>query len=227
MKSKLTPPSLDPGVVAHDWAPARVQDDDVAGAVAGALRTLHTAWGGTLKAREALDADPTLPPAARDVQHAATAEKKFNLGFRAVDAARAAIERAILAEERAVLNSVRVPAQHAHLSTEVRARLVAMEEEDRNKAIMAALAAGDSTVVGAVVEAPAWLSGNREGAPDLYKMLWAKRHAPERVERVEKLEKLRARLDAAGSTSMARYSEIVGAAKGAKEARARRIEATK
>lgn len=133
--------------------------DEAISNLAKAIQTTRLNSDALVAVAEAFANDRTLTPEARSMRLRASALKLAEATASKLDAARVAAQAELDALDQRLSTLPPPDPVSAGLEAEVRARLAAMSEKDRETAISKALGDGDTLVVGSVLRGPAFLSG--------------------------------------------------------------------
>jgi hypothetical protein len=139
-------------------------------------------------------------------RHRATKEKAWKLTepvLRDIDSALASARRDLeTLEQKTAAPAKPTDAGGYFLATEVRQRLAAMPEPERESALGAALKEGDDQLLGAVLAASPMLTGISKKRQDMLRASWQKaKYGPE-LERIARLQKAISDTERAGTLAM-------------------------
>ncbi|QEE43857.1 hypothetical protein FVA81_04180 [Rhizobium sp. WL3] len=141
--------------------------DEVISTLAKAVQATRLNSDALVAVADAFANDRTLTPEARSMRLRGSALKLAEATASKLDAARAAAQAELDALDQR-LNTLPPPdAVSPGLEAEVRARLSAMSERDREAAISKALTDGDTFIVGSVLRGPGFLSGVNKARYDM------------------------------------------------------------
>ena len=152
----------------------------------------------------AIHSDDALTETARHMKAEAYAAAAIRPALMAVDRQAAALANEIKSLEA---KTHAPPPTRDAIAAEVRARLSQMKPGARSATIFGAIAAGDDSVVAAVLGAPAFLSGLEPLEIENFRARWAAARHPEIVERLKLLRTPAEHLDRAGALSLAYQSK--------------------
>lgn len=232
--SKLPSPSIHEALVARHFArdPETREPiyDPAIGAMHDAMRAARLAAEKAHRVAEAIHANENMTVAARHRRVRDESWKIVEASLRAVDAARERAQR----EHRDLEARTSAPPRPADavgtmLASEIRSRLASMTPKDRKAAIGAALADGDDTVLGAVLNAPPMLSGVGSAAEhSVLREQWRRKRHGGDIDRMERIGRALEDMERAGALMVSlgtrlADSKIVAAAEQADQAMQRAI----
>jgi len=137
---------------------------------------------------ETLAKDPTRTPAANALQLRQTALKLAEKAAANLDNTRARIAATIARlEADTAAPALPVDVHTTMLHGEIRQALSRMKDEDRHRALTAALEAGDDRVVGAILHGPAILSGLTDAAHAMFQHRFRSTRFPAETDRISRL----------------------------------------
>lgn len=174
---KSVPPSLDPRLVSRHRTADRDPDLEVIVGAVGSAQELARAIGD-LERR--LDADLTRTPSARAVLMAEHAPAIAARGAEAIDAAMARVREA----EAKLARRIAAPEGATNFDAETRARLAERSLSARRALVEEALASGDEIVLGAILRAPAFLSGLSSAEVERARDAWQRAARPAEAARL-------------------------------------------
>lgn len=213
-EKKIRPPvSTDPRVIdqyrTRDPLSGEVLADPDLDAVAVAMRATHEHAEQLAALADALGGDRTQTAESAALHLRTTALKTAERAAGSLDAARQRLTGVIAKiESETAAPPALTDARSLMMQGEVRAALARMSDKERAKAIDDAFKGGNDLVIGAVLGAPAMLTGMgpqlHEGVRHRFRR---ERHGPA-TERVERLKKALDALDRGGSAFMAFTTEI-------------------
>jgi len=181
---------------------------------------------GQTRARELSDlvdavrADRTSTPGAAAIKIRGAALKLGEAAAKKLDTAKGQVEKDLdaIAEGTAAPLPPR-DALAAQLEAEVRARFAAMSHEESKKAWADALRAEDELIMGAILRAPAMLSGMTDAELELRRHAWRVKKFPEVVDREKRLTRALEAAERAGD-SLINYVEAIASGPGAEAEKA-------
>ncbi|MBB3236344.1 hypothetical protein [Phyllobacterium endophyticum] len=198
-------PSIHEGVIqrhfATDPATRDVVFDPLLEGMADAMQTLRLNVEKAKRVAQAIFANEMETIPARHKRVKEESWRATQAGTKAIDAIFPRAQREIEMIEQKISAPPRPADSAGHmLATEIRSRLSAMKPADRKKAIDAAMADGDDTVLGAVLNAPPILSGvgsNEEMA--MLRTRWQRARHGADVNRLERIKQAMDDLTRAGT----------------------------
>lgn len=227
MKEKpAVPLVLDPGAAAKFRARDPATHEAVPDAALDALESGLTF--AQTKAREladivdAVSSDTTVTAGAGAMRIRTAALKIGEQAAAKLDAARAGLEREIAA----IASGTHTPepprdAVAAQLEGEARGAFARMTDEARKAAWSAALKGNDEITLGALLRAPAYLSGQTDAQLELRRHAWRAKRWPDEVDREQRLKRAQEAAERAGA-SLIKFVERVASGPGAEASEAAR-----
>lgn len=159
-------------------------------AAANALRTTRGHAEQIHALSETLMKDPTRTPAAAALQLRQTSLKLAEKAAASLDNARAKVTAAITRlETETAAPALPVDVHNTMLQGEIRQALSRMKPDDRNAALTAALEKGDDSIIGAVLHAPAILSGLTDTTHAMFQHRFRTARFPIELDRISRLGK--------------------------------------
>ncbi|WP_269218941.1 hypothetical protein [Brevundimonas vesicularis] len=182
-------------------------DDDTRSYLAPTETAFSEAYVGIGRihdAKAAADRNPSWTPDERLIQTQAFAEKTFASIARRFDSAGAALTRSIEALEAELSAPIASKAAQG-VASEIRAYAKALQGGERMSFIQRAIDDGDDLTVGAVLGAPAYLSGIERKTQEVYTRAYHERANPLTA---KKLRAMQGALDLIGQRSGLVFKEI-------------------
>lgn len=225
---KIRPPvDVHEGMVDHfaarDPRTGQVVIDPTLTALSGAVKATRQNAEALAELAEALPRDPGLSPEAAMLKLKGQALKLAEAAARRLDAARTAAAEEI---ER-IASAIRLPPRPTdpHLASEIRARLAALPEDKRRDTLAAAAKDGDEAILGAILNAPAMLTGMGPAEWELRRIEWQRKRHPAETARLERLQKAVEAHDRAGRVFVSYVNDLISSpSMGLAEAAAKRAE---
>lgn len=194
MSDLKVPLSLDERAIdnfrARDPLSREVVPDSELDAATSALRATRGHAEQIHALSETLMKDPTRTPAAAALQLRQTSLKLAEKAAVSLDNARAKVSATIQQlETETAAPPLPVNAHTIMLEGEIRAAFSRLKDEDRNKALTEALEKGDDAIIGAILHAPAILSGLSDTAYELFRHRFRAVRFPAETDRITRLGK--------------------------------------
>lgn len=146
------------------------------------LRNGHEAIKTALRTQ-----DPTQTSEAHFMEVRRKAERWLNDGARKAEASRMAAERALGEIDREITSKLGI--SDGKYATEVRSHFAQMDKNDRISAVQSAIGEFDKETMGALLSAPAYLSGLSNDEQAMFRRLYSERHAAAPIARKTVIEK--------------------------------------
>lgn len=176
-----------------------------------ALAAMHEAATKVIEARNAVQLDSTLTPAAQLLAIDAMQDKMWPAATRKVDAANAWLTQAIAAEEKALRAPIRENATGPY-AAELRTLVRDMDTAARMKFITAAIAENDAISVGALLGgAPAALSGLNAEMVSALTEQWQRARNPQAVRKLNLMKNAQAKMERAAGIFITTREQTMGA----------------
>ncbi|TRC93901.1 hypothetical protein FJV77_20715 [Mesorhizobium sp. WSM4306] len=193
-------------------------------ALSAAMREAREQAHALVALADSVYADGSQTPAAAVIQVASAAQKTGERVAAKLVAAQEKTDATISSIEKATF----APPPDAELGTqydkEIRYALKSMTPDERSEALTEALEAGDMTMIGPVLRAPALLSGMKSTELAALRHRFQQKHFPAEMRRLERLRKMRTASDIGGRAFVALVTQATDTkfANGAIAARTKR-----
>ena len=175
-----------------------------------AFTALHGAVAQIINARNELRGNDSLTQVQQVLALADLQNKLSASATRKADTATKALDQAIAADEQALRAPVNAEAR-GPFAAEIRTAVRSMPQTERTKFINDAIGSGDSTVAGAILGAPAVLSGLPGDLVQALAEKFNRSRQPDVVRRLDMLKTVQDRLIKAGSHFVASSESVLGA----------------
>ena len=193
-------------VAGYDDSTARYLD-----ATEMAFSTAYEGLRAVHDARATAEKNPGWTPEQRAIQVSKFAEKKFDQSAKALDKARGDLEKNI-AQVEAELTAPVEGRAGSWISIEIRAHVKAMPTTpERHAFIQQAIAGGDSITMGALLAAPAYLSGLTADLQTVYLRQHREVMAPELAQRLKAMQGAKTLIEERGGLIFKEIDKAVGA----------------
>lgn len=164
---------------APQFADAIAKDDGVIKLMAASHDKLRTGYEGIVKARNT--PDPTRTDDGHFVDVYARAQRWRDAVANDLSRARETAQSEIVRLDKEIVEKLAI--KDGPYGTELRAHFKALDNNQRVKEIEAAIEQGDAGTLGAILAAPARLSGLTDEQQSLFRNRYAERHATDLIQR--------------------------------------------